>query len=150
MINDEQVKAICDYIKLHRLQETDFETIDVAVYTITGHHAARERDLVNPDDEWLFQMSGQDEDRFVGFTEGGGAYTDQEAVSKIESALKYAKEHPLEERQAANQRESIEELKKMKEVLNDYRKEGYTPDGHPSDRDDDNGMLMYFDGIQRK
>lgn len=111
-----EIKKVCEYIRTHAPQATDFETIDVAVRAVTGYSAATKGDLVGSDDAW--NVSAEDAAKFAGIR-GRSSFESllPNEIAMIEEAVRYAKEHKDEYENPLNVSEDLERLKKIRDEL---------------------------------
>lgn len=90
-MTNEQIYEACNYIKTHKPQKTKFETIDLAIRTVTGGEcsACTKEDLVNLDDAWL--IPDDERRKFAGVKGRGWAegFT-QETIKLFEDAVSYS------------------------------------------------------------
>ena len=115
-MTEEQIDAICEYIRTHVPQATEIETIDVALRVITKDYSAcTEEDLVNPDDAWLIPT--EDRKKFAGVkTRGGAESLLAKDIQKILSAVYFAIDHEEEIRQKATLHNEIENKRVNNEI----------------------------------
>lgn len=117
-MTEEQINLAIKYIRTHMPLETELETIDVAISSVTGGiHAATKKDLVNPDDAWL--IPDEEKDQFAGIKGNGWAQSfDKTTIQAFKDAVIYAKTQNIQKK-VDNQINDIDELKSLKnELLN--------------------------------
>ena len=73
-LGNEDIEKVCEYIRLHKPQATDFDTIEVAIKAVTGDSdckVATQGEMIG-DDAWL--LSEKEANKFAGIRLGPGSW----------------------------------------------------------------------------
>ena len=127
MITNEEISKVCEYIRSHKPQKTEFETIAVAIMMVMGDcRAATRADMVNPDDVWL--IPEKERDIFAGIK--GVGWSEKlapNAIKRLIEAARYAmKEYIMGDNLTIEKlmrlRDELNRKKKQNEFIDNYNK----------------------------
>lgn len=114
-MTEEEIRKVCNYIKTHRPQVTEFETVNVAIMAVTKDRYAATREDLLGDDVWLIPV--EERDKLAGVRGKGWCQTlSEEIINMFLEAVEYAKTHAKEYGKSTMD-DDIEILKQMRNDL---------------------------------